>query len=90
MHTQSTRGRERGESFIRKRDVYRRVEDLKGEMIYMKIEEEATPAGCSQRLPPHGLRQCKGEKRWGYLFSFLALPDPEELENQRVLHPYSS
>ena len=89
MHTQSTRGRERGERFIRrKRDVYRRVEDLKGEMIYMKIEE-ATPAGCSQHLSPHGMRQCKGEKRWEYLFFFLALPDPEELENQWVLYPYS-
>jgi hypothetical protein len=70
--------------------VHRRVEDLKGEMIYVKIEEEATPARCSQRLPPHVFWQCKGEQWWGYLFSFPALPDHEELENQRVLHPYFS
>ena len=74
----------------RRRDVRRIVEDLISEMIYVKIEEEATPAGCSQRLPPHGLRQCKGKQWRGYLFSFRALPDPEELENQRVLHSYFS
>ena len=72
MHTQSTRGRERRESFIRRRDMHRRVGDLKGEMIYVKIEEEATPAGCSQRLHRTGCGNAKESNGGG--ISFLSWP----------------
>ena len=55
--------------------MHRRAEDLKDEMIYVKIEEEATPAGCSQRLPPHMLQQ-KRRATVGVSLFFPGLPRP--------------